>query len=258
MDKDPIIKVRNLTARYGETTILEHVSFDVFAGEMFVILGGSGCGKSTLLKHLIGLEAPHSGNVVVGGTDIGACPDDEFHQFLIKIGVLFQGSALIGSMTLAENIALPILEYTSLSRGMVEMMVRLKLHMVDLDGYEHYLPSELSGGMKKRAGLARALALNPGILFLDEPSAGLDPVTSSEIDDLIIHINERFGTTMVIVTHELASIFKVGQRAIMLDKDTRGIIAQGRPAEMKSDMGRPPVYRFFNRMSHPANPDKDV
>ncbi len=254
-EKEAIIKVRNLTARYGEKTILDEVSFDVFPGERFIVIGGSGCGKSTLMKHMIGLESPYSGSVVVDGTDISACSDDEFHHFLIKIGVLFQNSALIGSMTLAENIALPILEYTSLPHVIVEKMVRLKLHMVDLDGYENYLPSELSGGMKKRAGLARALALNPKILFLDEPTAGLDPITSSEIDELVLRINQNFGTTMIIVTHELDSIFKVGQRVILLDKQTFGIIAQGNPTELKNDISHPLVHRFFNRLSHTRQSD---
>ncbi|MDP3284677.1 MAG: ATP-binding cassette domain-containing protein [Desulfobacterales bacterium] len=247
MEKESIIQVKNLTARYGNEVILENISFDVIEGEVFVILGGSGCGKSTLLKHMTGLLAPSSGSVHINGIDISSCDDRTLHDILKKIGILFQSSALLGSMTVAENIALPVGEYSTLSKSSVDMLVHLKLRMVDLAGFENYFPSELSGGMKKRAGLARALALNPKILFLDEPTAGLDPVISSEIDDLILQINKNIGTTIVIVTHDLDTIFSVAGRIIMLDKKTKSIIAEGDPRYIKEHNPDPSVRQFFNR-----------
>ncbi|MDY6793389.1 MAG: ATP-binding cassette domain-containing protein [Thermodesulfobacteriota bacterium] len=247
MGNNAIIKVRKLTARYGEDVILHDVSFDVFAGEVLVILGGSGCGKSTLLRHMIGLNEPFSGNVWIDGADITSDDEASLHHALTKIGVLFQGSALFGSMTIEENVGLPIEEYSGLAPDAVHSLVGMKLDMVNLRGYENHMPAELSGGMKKRAGLARAMALNPKILFLDEPSAGLDPVTSAEIDELILHINKSIGTTMVIVTHELDSIFGVAQRVIMLDKSSQGIIAEGDPAYLRDHSQIPIVRQFFNR-----------
>jgi phospholipid/cholesterol/gamma-HCH transport system ATP-binding protein len=247
MERQPIIQVRDLTARYGEETILEGVSFDVFEGEIFVILGGSGCGKSTLLKHLVGLIRPYSGQVIIDGDDISRGASRVIERLLRKIGILYQSGALFGSMTIAENIALPVIEYTDLSSDLVSSLVRMKLNLVQLEGYGEYLPSELSGGMKKRAGLARAMALNPKILFFDEPSAGLDPVTSAGLDNLILHLNKSLGTTMVIVTHELESILTVAQRVIMLDKETKGIIAEGDPRHLRETSRNPAVWRFFNR-----------
>ena len=252
MTKKPIISIRNLTAGYGETVILDNIDFDVESGEIFIILGGSGCGKSTLLRHIMGLQRPLGGNVLIRDLDITSCSDAQFQKYLKSIGVLFQSSGLIGSMTLYENIALPIMEYTSLSPIAVEKIVRMKLKLVDLAGYEALLPTELSGGMKKRAGLARALALSPDILFLDEPSAGLDPITCAEIDELILRINKSLGTTIVIVTHELDSIFRIGRQAIMLDKQTRGIIAQGEPKKLKEESDNPLVRRFFNSGIEPG------
>ena len=249
MEKQAIIRVENLTARYGENTILDDISFDVFKGEVLVVLGGSGCGKSTLLRHMIGLSTPYSGRVLIDGVDITSCDDAAYNITLRKIGVLFQSSGLFGSMTLAENIALPITEYSDLPKNSIDNLVRMKLCMVELQGYENYLPSELSGGMKKRAGLARAMALNPHILFLDEPTAGLDPVISAEIDELILHINQSISTTMVIVTHELESIFGVAQRVIMLDKNTKGIIAEGDPIFLKNNSQNLSVRQFFNRQA---------
>jgi phospholipid/cholesterol/gamma-HCH transport system ATP-binding protein len=248
MDRKAVIKVDNLIAGYGEEIILDRISFNVYEGEIFVILGGSGCGKSTLLKHLIGLIRPVSGQVLIDGDDV-CDPDDAVYQKILrKIGVLYQSTALLGSMTLAENVALPIREYTDLPRESVDTLVKMKLKLVNLDGYENHLPSELSGGMKKRAGLARAMALNPKILFFDEPSSGLDPVTSAGLDNLIIHINRIQGTTMVIVTHELQSIFTVAQRVIMLDRQTRGIIAEGDPRYLRDNSRNRFVRNFFNPM----------
>jgi len=247
IDRRPIIQVRDLTARYGEETILEGVSFDVYEGEIFVILGGSGCGKTTLLKHLIGLIRPYAGQVIIDGEDITHADSQGYHRLLRRIGILYQSGALFGSMTVAENVALPIVEYTGLPSDLVSTVVRMKLNLVQLEGYEDYLPSEISGGMKKRAGLARAMALNPKILFFDEPSAGLDPVTSAGLDRLIVHLNKSLGTTMVIVTHELQSILAVAQRVIMLDKGLRGIIAEGDPGHLRETSRTPLVWRFFNR-----------
>ena len=249
MEKHKIIQVRDLTVGYETDIILENLSFDVLEGEIFIVLGGSGCGKSTLLKHLIGLNSPLSGRILIDGEDISNCDETTFKKILRKIGVLYQSSALFGSMTIAENVSLPIKEYTDLPQKSVDTLVKMKLNMVNLNGYENHLPSEISGGMRKRAGLARAMALNPKILFFDEPSAGLDPVTSVELDNLIIHLNKSLGTTMVIVTHELQSIFSVAHRVIMLDKQTRGIIAEGSPMHLKDHSENPFVRNFFNRKS---------
>lgn len=249
MERKAIIQVRDLVAGYGDDIILEHISFDVYEGEIFVVLGGSGCGKSTLLKHIIGLVPPKAGRIIIDGGDISNCDEDEFRKILRKFGVLYQSGALLGSMTVAENVSLPIEEYTDLPKGYVDMLVKMKLNLVHLDGYENHLPSEISGGMKKRAGLARAMALNPKILFFDEPSAGLDPVTSVELDHLIIHLNKSLGTTMVIVTHELQSIFTVAHRVIMLDKRSKGIIAEGDPQYLRDHSQNIFVRRFFNRQA---------
>ncbi len=247
-----VVRVSHLTVRYADDLILNDISFSVFEKEIFVILGESGCGKSTLLRHIIGLETPESGDIFIGETNITKAREHETYQALRKIGVLFQSSALIGSMTIGENVALPIAEFTNLSKEMIAGIVRLKLSQVGLECYENHLPSEISGGMKKRAGLARALALNPEILFLDEPSAGLDPVTAAGIDELILHINRNLGTTIMIVTHELASIFAVAQRVIMLDKTSKKIIAEGTPNELRDQSKDPYVRQFFNRQARPG------
>ncbi|MBW1837445.1 MAG: ATP-binding cassette domain-containing protein [Deltaproteobacteria bacterium] len=254
MENEPIIKVRNLIAQYGEDVILDNITFDIFKGEVFVILGASGCGKSTLLRHIVGLDRAVAGKVIIDGVDITSCTDNAFHNTLRKIGILFQSSALFGSMTIAENIALPIEEYSDLPKNAIDHLVRMKLCMVDLGGYENYLPSEISGGMKKRAGLARALALNPEIVFFDEPTSGLDPVSSAEIDELILSINKIIGTTIVVVTHELDSIFSIAQRVIMLDKSTKGIIAEGDPRLLKDNADNLSVRHFFNRQLQAERP----
>jgi len=249
MEKQKIIQVRNLVAGYDEDIILENISFDIHEEEIFIILGGSGCGKSTLFKHMIGLMKPVSGQIRIDGDDISNCNAARFKKILRKIGVLYQSTALFGSMTLAENISLPIKEFTDLPQKSIDTLVRMKLNMVNLNGYENRLPSEISGGMRKRAGLARAMALNPKILFFDEPSAGLDPISAVGLDNLIIKLNTSLGTTMVIVTHELPSIFKVAHRVIMLDKRSRGIIAEGDPRNLKDHSDNRFVKNFFNRTS---------
>jgi phospholipid/cholesterol/gamma-HCH transport system ATP-binding protein len=246
MGRQALIQVKRLVAKYGEDVILDGISFDVYEGEIFVVLGGSGCGKSTLLKHLIGLIPLHSGQVIIDGVDISKSDEVTIENVLRKIGVLYQSAALFGSMTVAENVALPIKEYTALPPEAVTTLVRMKLNLVNLGPYENHLPSEISGGMKKRAGLARAMALNPKILFFDEPSAGLDPVTSADLDNLIIHLNKTLGTTMVIVTHELRSILAVAHRVIMLDKHSKGIIADGDPKYLRDHSQNPFVSKFFN------------
>jgi len=247
MERKAVIQVKDLVAGYGDEVILDRISFDIYEGEIFAVLGGSGSGKSTLLKHLIGLVRPRSGQVLIDGEDIANCDEKTFQKTLRKIGVLYQSAALFGSMTLAENVALPVLEYTDLPGESVDNLVKMKLNLVQLGGYENYLPSEISGGMKKRAGLARAMALNPKILFFDEPSAGLDPVTSAELDKLILNLNQNLKTTMVIVTHELQSIFAVAHRVIMVHKSNRGIIATGDPRYLRDHSRNRFVKQFFNR-----------
>jgi phospholipid/cholesterol/gamma-HCH transport system ATP-binding protein len=247
-DDTPIIVVENLSASYGENLILRDVSFEVKKGEILVILGGSGCGKSTLLKHMFGLYKPASGRVLINGIDVSTDDDKEMEKIRRNIGVLFQSGALFGSMTLAENVSLPLEEYTDLSPETIGKIVGMKLAMVSLGGFENHLPSELSGGMRKRAGLARAMALDPTVLFFDEPSAGLDPVTSAELDILMKRINSGLGTTMVVVTHELDSIFAIAHRVVMLDRDAKGIIAVGDPQELKDSSTDPRVTNFFNRI----------
>lgn len=245
MTEEAVISVEGVSIAYGENEILRDVSFQVKRGEIFAIVGGSGCGKSTLLKAIIGLVPVQRGRILLRSTDVVNASEEEVRRELVNVGVLFQSSALIGSMTLAENIALPILRHRRLPLPFVENLIKVKLGLVNLSGYENHLPSELSGGMKKRAGLARALALDPEILFFDEPTAGLDPITSEEIYRLIRNINDSLGTTMVVVTHDLNLIFEIVHRVIMLDATERGIIAEGSPDVLRRDCPDPRVRKFF-------------
>jgi phospholipid/cholesterol/gamma-HCH transport system ATP-binding protein len=247
--KNTIVEVADLTAAYGDTVILDNISFDVYKGEKFIILGGSGCGKSTLLKHMIGLYKPAHGSIVIEGQDIATAEGDERIEILKSIGVAYQLGALFGSMTVLENVRLPLEEYTDLNREAMDLIGRMKLNLVGLTGSENKMPSELSGGMIKRAALARAMALDPDILFLDEPSAGLDPITSAELDQLIIRLAKSLGITFVIVTHELNSIYNIADRVIMLDKSTKGIIATGKPAYLRDNSDIPIVQKFFRRQT---------
>lgn len=242
-----IVEVRDLTAGYGDKAILEGISFDVRRGEVFVVLGGSGCGKSTLLKHLIGLLPPLKGEILIEGNNLAKAEGDERQRILKRIGVSYQSGALFGSMTLAENVRLPLEEYTALPSEALALIAWMKLQLVGLEDYCDSLPSEVSGGMQKRAALARAMALDPAVVFLDEPSAGLDPITSAELDALIKRLNKTLGMTFVIVTHELPSIYAIADRVIMLDKKTKGIIAEGRPDELRDRSENDFVRRFFHR-----------
>ena len=247
IDPDARITVRDLTMAYGDLVIMKDLDFAVRRGTVFIIMGGSGTGKSTVLRHLIGLNEPARGEVFYGNVNFTTAGPAKRQEILRGIGVLYQSGALWSSMTLAENVALPLGEYTRLAPAEMREVACLKLALVGLKGFEDYYPSEISGGMQKRAGLARAIALDPDVLFFDEPSAGLDPVSSRLLDDLILALRDALGATVVVVTHELASIFAIGDDCIFLDGETRTAIAHGNPKELLAHSTDPRVRRFLTR-----------
>jgi phospholipid/cholesterol/gamma-HCH transport system ATP-binding protein len=244
---DPHIQVEGLTLAYGATVIQRDLSFSVRRGDVFIIMGGSGCGKSTLLRHLIGLQKPAAGRVLYSGSPFWELSESERIRLMRRMGVLYQRGALWTAMTLGENVALPLQHYTRISQGEIDEIVSYKLALVGLKGFEEYYPSELSGGMQKRAGLARAMALDPEILFFDEPSAGLDPVSARLLDDLILELNQSLGSTIVVVTHELASIFAIGNNSVFLDAESKTMIAQGDPKDLLNHSEDARVRRFLTR-----------
>ena len=247
-DSEPMVSLRDLRVSYGDREILHGISFDVKRGETMVILGGSGSGKSTLLRTLVGLERPSAGEIWLRGKNLATISDDEMDEIRKHIGMSFQGSALFGSMTVGDNVALPLREHTKLEDSTIEIMLRLKLEQVGLAGFEYYMPSQLSGGMMKRAAVARALAMDPEILFFDEPSAGLDPIIAAGIDQLILEMKKAFRMTIIVVTHELASAFLIADRMVLIDKGN--VVAIGTTEEMR-DSNQPRVRQFLDRVAEP-------
>ena len=245
--KEVHIEVQNLTMAYGDFVVMRDLNFTIGKGEVFIIMGGSGCGKSTLLRHLIGLMPPAKGKVLYEGESFWEADPQERDRMMKRFGVLYQSGALWSSMTLAENVAIPLEEYTDLNSSQIKELVSLKLSLVALAGFEEFYPSEISGGMRKRAGLARAMALDPDILFFDEPSAGLDPVSARRLDDLILELKDSLGTTVVVVTHELASIFAIADNSVFLDPDTRTMLATGNPKTLLAESKDPKIHTFLTR-----------
>ena len=245
--REPHITVKDLTMAYGDFVVMRDLTFTILRGDIFIIMGGSGCGKSTLMKILIGLKEPARGQVLYDGVSFWEADPFERDRIIRRAGVLYQRGALWSSMTLAENVALPLEQYTDLSGSEIRELVSLKLSLVGLAGFEEFYPSEISGGMQKRAGLARAIALDPDIVFFDEPSAGLDPVSARRLDDLIIELRDSLGATVVVVTHELASIFAVGNSSVFLDPETRTMIAEGDPKRLRAESRDPKVREFLTR-----------
>lgn len=244
---EPEIVVKGLDMGYGSFILMRNLNFTINRGDVFIIMGGSGCGKSTLMKILIGLKEPLRGQIYYGNTSFWEAEEEEKERVMRRFGVLYQSGALFSSMTLAENVALPLEQYTDMSKSQIRNMVSLKLSLVGLAGFEEFYPSEISGGMQKRAGLARAMALDPDILFFDEPSAGLDPISARLLDDLILELRASLGTTFVVVTHELASIFAIGNNSVYLDVDSRTMTASGDPKKLLAESTDPKVRSFLTR-----------
>ncbi|MBT8622618.1 ABC transporter ATP-binding protein [Polynucleobacter paneuropaeus] len=244
----PAIEVKNLTVGYGSNVLLQNLNFTVNSGEIFVILGGSGCGKSSLLTNLNGLHQPLAGDVLIEGQNITTAVGAERQKIMTSFGMMYQQGALFGSMNLLDNVTLFMEEYTQLTQAQMQLLARCKLDLVGLLPYESYMPNEISGGMQKRAAIARAMALDPKILFLDEPSAGLDPITSADLDSTILDLSKNLGFTFVVVSHELASIYAIADKVIMLDKKTKSIIAEGDPKVLRDSSPDPRVHQFFNRI----------
>jgi phospholipid/cholesterol/gamma-HCH transport system ATP-binding protein len=243
----PHVTVRDLTMAFGSFVLMRNLNFVVSHGDVFIIMGGSGCGKSTLLRHLIGLIEPSNGEIFYDGFNFTKALPEERERMLRRFGILYQSGALFSSLTLLENVSLPLGEFTRLAPSQIREIAALKLALVGLRGFEDYYPNQISGGMQKRAGLARAMALDPDILFFDEPSAGLDPISSRLLDDLILELRDSLGSTIVVVTHELASIFTIGNNSVFLDPETRAMIAQGDPKELRDHCSDPKVRRFLAR-----------
>jgi len=246
-ESQSIIEVRELTMAYGSFVLQKDLNFTVNRGDIFIIMGGSGCGKSTLLRHLIGLKEPARGQVFYGDVSFWEIDPAERERMMRRFGILYQSGALWSSMTLAENISLPLEEYTELSTKEIDELISLKLALVGLAGFEEYYPSEISGGMRKRAALARAMALDPDILFFDEPSAGLDPISARRLDELILQLRDSLGATIVVVTHELASIFAIGNNSVFLDADSKTMTASGDPHKLLTECTNTTVRRFLTR-----------